>query len=356
MIPKHFGRHLVLPAAVVFGAFLLTAPQAAAKGFAEGLTLCTESLLPALFPFFVVSSLILHAPGNELLARPLTLLTRKCGIRSRQAPLILLLSWVGGYAVCARLIGESLKQNGLSRRQAQLLLVLGCCSSPGFVIGSVGGLMLGNVRLGVLLYFLQLAANLFSAAVLWGMLCPAPDDGGDCDTKQKAENPVSLPVAISDAVDSCLSVCGCVLFFRIGAAVTSTLFTEDPALFAIACGALEITSGCDAFTGLGGAAALYGVCCCLSGLGASVYAQIRYLGGESLPMRTFFLSRLCNGVFICAGIRLCTLVLPGTAPVFTSLSQRVIVTSRLPWDSAAVLFAFLFSVLYKLHGKNYNCK
>lgn len=356
MIPKQFGPRLVWLAAAVYGIFLLCVPQAAAKGFAEGLTLCAESLLPALFPFFVVSSLILHAPGNEFLARPLAPLTQQCGIRCRQAPLILLLSWVGGYAVCARLIGEALKQNSLSRRQAQLLLVLGCCSSPGFVIGSVGGLMLGNVRLGVLLYFLQLAANLLSAAVLWKILQPISDDGRNCEKKGIAEPSLSLPKAIADAVDSCLSVCGCVLFFRVGAAAISTLFSENQMFFSIVCSVLEITSGCDAFANLGGAAALYGICCCLSGLGASVYAQIRYLGGQSLPLRTFFLSRLCNALFLSAGVRLCTLFLPGTAPVFTSLSQRVIVTSRLPWDSVIVLFAFLFSVLYKLHGKIYNCK
>lgn len=356
MIPKYVGQRLVLPAAAVYGVFLLCAPQAAAKGFAEGLALCTESLLPALFPFFVISSLILHAPGNEFLAKPLAPLTRQCGIHCRQAPMILLLSWVGGYAVCARLIGDALNQKVLSRRQAQLLLVLGCCSSPGFVIGSVGGLMLGNVRLGVLLYFLQLAANLLSASVLWGMLHSASNGVGICEENETPEQPLSLPKAISEAVDSCLSVCGCVLFFRVGAAVISAPFSEDPALFAVVCGALEITSGCATFAALGGAAALYGICCCLSGLGASVYAQIRYLGGKSLPMRAFFLSRLCNALFLCAGVRLCTLVLPGTMPVFTSLTQRVIVTSRLPWDSVVVLFAFLFRVLYKLHGKNYNCK
>ena len=356
MIPKHLRPYLALPAAVMYGIVLLCVPQAAAKGFAEGLTLCAESLLPALFPFFVVSSLILHAPGNDLLARPLSPLTQKCGIRCRQAPLILLLSWIGGYAVCARLIGESLKQKVLSRRQAQLLLVLGCCSSPGFVIGSVGGLMLGNVRLGVLLYFLQLAANLLSAAVLWGVLHPPLDEWESCGSASSAEQSLSLPKAISDAVDSCLSVCGCVLFFRVGAAVISAFFSENIVGFAMVCGALEITSGCSTFAKLGGAAALYGICCCLSGLGASVYAQIRYLGGESLPLRVFFLSRLCNALFLCAGVRLCTLFLPGTAPAFTSLSQRVIISSRWPWDSVIVLFAFLFRALYKLHWKNYNCK
>lgn len=356
MIPKQFLQRLVLPAAATYGVFLLCVPQAAAEGFAAGLSLCVESLLPALFPFFVVSSLILHAPGNQILARPLAPLTRQCGIHCREAPLILLLSWIGGYAVCARMVGDALRQRTISHKEAQLLLVLGCCSSPGFVIGSVGGMMLGNVRLGVLLYFLQIAANLLSAAVLWGLLRPEPEGSQGYEAEEKVKSPLSLPLAISDAVDSCLSVCGCVIFFRVSAAALSVFAIKDKTVFAVLCGVLEITSGCNAFAALGGTAALYGVCCCLSGLGASVYTQIQYLVSKALPMHVFLLSRLCNILILCAGVRLCTLCLPGTAPVFTSLSQRVVVSSRLPWDSVAVLFAFLCSVLYKLHRKNYNCK
>lgn len=355
MIPTHFSRRLLLPASVAYGVFLLCVPRAAAAGFSEGLALCAESVLPALFPFFVVSNLIMHAPGNGLLAKPLSPLTRICGIKSATAPLILLLSWVGGYAVCAGLIGQALSRQTLSREEARVLLVLGCCSSPGFVIGCIGGLMLGNLQLGILLYFLQLSANLLSAAVLWPKLCPThralPGPSGAMDFQ-----PVSLPRAISDAVDSSLSVCGCVLFFRVTVSALGGVLSLSGLPFAAVCAVLEITSGCQAFSRLGGTVSLYGICCCLSGLGASVFAQIRQLSGEKMSLGMFTVSRLCNALFLCGAVRFCTAFLPGTAPAFTSLSERVIVASRLPWDSAFLLFCMLCAALYKLCGKNYNCK
>ena len=354
MIPTHFSRRLVLPAAVTYGVFLLCVPKAAAAGFAKGLALCAESVLPALFPFFVVSSLIVHAPGNHLLAKPLVPLTRICGLKTKEAPLILLLSWVGGYAVCARLIGEALEQKAISRQEARLLLVLGCCSSPGFVIGCIGGLMLGNLQLGVLLYFLQISANLLSAAVLWPRLRLAP--GAALSPLPADLRPISLPVAISEAMDSCLTVCGCVLFFRVAASSLAAVFPLTGLPFAGVCALLEITSGCHAFAQLGGAASLYGICICLSCLGASVLTQIRQLAGQKLSLGLFTVSRLCNALFLCGEIRLCTAFLPGTAPAFTSLSERVIISSRLPWDSAFLLFCLLCAVLYKLCGKNYNVK
>lgn len=355
MIPVHLSRRLVLPAAVVYGILLLSVPKAAASGFAAGLSLCAESVMPALFPFFVVSSLIVQAPGSALLARPLLPLTRRCGLCSHDAPLLLLLSWIGGYAVCARLLGDALRQERISPSEAQLLLVLGCCSSPGFVIGCVGGLMLGNLRLGILLYFLQLSANLLSAAVLWRSLRP---DNNHPPKFKPASAPVSLSLsqAISDAVNSCLSVCGCVLFFRVTAEALGAVFPLVRTAFAAVCGSLEITSGCYAFASLGGTAALYGICCCLSGLGASVFAQLRQLGGPKLPMGAFLVSRLFHALFLCAGIRLCTFALPGTVSAYSSLASRVVVSTRLPWDSTLLLFCMVGAVLYKIYGKNYNCK
>ena len=41
-------------AALLLGVLVLAAPKAAAQGFAAGTALCLQSVLPALFPFFVV--------------------------------------------------------------------------------------------------------------------------------------------------------------------------------------------------------------------------------------------------------------------------------------------------------------
>ena len=214
--------------------------------------------------------------------------------------------------------------------------------------------MLGNLQLGVLLYFLQISANLLSASVLWPRLRPAP--GATLSPLPADLRPISLPVAISQAMDSCLTVCGCVLFFRVAASSLAAVFPLTGLPFAGVCALLEITSGCQAFAQLGGAASLYGICICLSCLGASILTQIRQLAGQKLSLGLFTVSRLCNALFLCGEIRLCTAFLPGTAPAFTSLSERVIISSRLPWDSAFLLFCLLCAVLYKLCGKNYNVR
>ena len=156
-------RFFTAAAAAVLGVLVLAAPQAAKQGFASGTALCLDSVLPALFPFFVVCELLMAAPSPAVLLRPLQ---RVLGLESAETAQAVVLSWVGGYAVCARLAGQLYGAGKISRRDAVRLQILGCCSGPGFVIGCVGGLLLGNVRLGVVLYAAQIGANLMVAGVL----------------------------------------------------------------------------------------------------------------------------------------------------------------------------------------------
>ena len=96
-------RFFTAAAAAVLGVLVLAEPQAAKQGFASGTALCLDRVLPALFPFFVVCELLMAAPPPAVLLRPLQ---QVLGLESAEAAQALVLSWVGGYAVCARLAGR----------------------------------------------------------------------------------------------------------------------------------------------------------------------------------------------------------------------------------------------------------
>ena len=340
-----------LPAAICafLGLLLIKSPQLAARGFTSGLYLCTNTVLPALFPFFVLCDLLLSCPMEEKFLRPFT----TCfGLQSSRGALTVLLSWFGGYAVCAQLVGTLRRGNQLDARDSALVLMLGCCSGPGFVIGCVGGLLLGNPQLGILLYGLQLAANLMSTALCIPFLPKA--DRSAQKSGQGIESGAGLSRAIGKAVNSSMNVCGCVLFFRI----ITTLLTPflppipfaPPALSAV----LEISSGCADFAALGGSIALYGCCACLSLLGLSVWAQMAMLLQGAVSLRLLLCNRLLHLIFFCGIVHLLARTLPGTMAVYRTLSQRVITMQRLPLDAALIVFLFLCAALYKVRQNFYN--
>lgn len=384
---------LAAAAALAFGVLVLAVPEAATRGFAGGTALCLQSVLPALFPFFVVCELLTAAPPLAVLLRPMQ---RVLGLESAETARALLLSWVGGYAVCARLAGQLYGAGRITRRDAALLQVLGCCSGPGFVIGCVGGALLGNVRLGVVLYAAQIGANLGAGAVCqllshivganivrpssWrGCAFPerpltsetarvrtmfAPTDctrevsgrskvlsPTRCGGSLLAEGTKGLPQAISSAVTSSLSVCGCVVFFRIVGAVLLAVLPLPPMAVSAA---LEVSAGCADFAALGGAAALYGCCACLSVLGVSVWAQLRLFAGAAYRPRLLVFSRAVHLVLLQLLVRVCAQLLPGSVTACSTLAARVLPVFRLPPDAAAAGFVFLCAALYKARQSIYN--
>lgn len=384
---------LAAAAALAFGVLVLAVPEAAARGFAGGTALCLQSVLPALFPFFVVCELLTAAPPPAALLRPMQ---RVLGLESAETARALLLSWVGGYAVCARLAGQLYGAGRITRRDAALLQVLGCCSGPGFVIGCVGGALLGNVRLGAVLYAAQIGANLGAGAVCqllshivganivrpssWrgcafperpltsetarGRTMFAPTDctrevsgrskilsPTRCGGSLLAEGAKGLPQAISSAVTSSLSVCGCVVFFRIVGAVLLAVLPLPPTAVSAA---LEVSAGCADFAALGGAAALYGCCACLSVLGVSVWAQLRLFAGAAYRPRLLVFSRAVHLVLLQLLVRVCAQLLPGSVTACSTLAAHVLPVFRLPPDAAAAGFVFLCAALYKARQSLYN--
>ena len=372
---------LAAAAALAFGVLVLAVPEAATRGFAGGTALCLQSVLPALFPFFVVCELLTAAPPPAALLRPMQ---RVLGLESAETARALLLSWVGGYAVCARLAGQLYGAGRITRRDAALLQVLGCCSGPGFVIGCVGGALRGNVRLGVVRYAAQIVANLGAGALcqllshivganivrplavsdvgglsgkaqprqLDGRIMFAPTDctrevsgrskvlsPTRCGGSHLAEGAKGLPQAISSAVTSSLSVCGCVVFFRIVGAVLLAVLPLPPTAVSAA---------------LEGAAALYGCCACLSVLGVSVWAQLRLFAGAAYRPRLLVFSRAVHLVLLQLLVRVCVQLLPGSVTVCSTLAARVLPVFRLPPDAAAAGFVFLCAALYKARQSLYN--
>ena len=217
-------KMVILPVVTVERCVILflKEPVLAAEGFANGLRLCTSTVLPALFPFFVLTDLLLTCPLRNRIFRPAA---RLLGLENEIAIPVLVLSWVGGYAVCAKMVGNLRKNRLLNARDAALVVLLGCCSSPGFVIGCVGGLLMGNVRLGILFFWLQLAANLAAAALCIGLL--PRKTAQSVSPKATVPESVSFSNAIGNAVGSCLQVCGCVLFFPHDRSRTGTVSSSN---------------------------------------------------------------------------------------------------------------------------------
>ena len=231
-------RILPITAVLVLGALLLLQPETASQAVRGALTLCFRTVVPSLFPFFVVVSLLLQlglAGSLQGLCAPF--MGPVFHLRGVCA-LPLLTGLLGGYPSGARTAADLCRQGLLTRREAELLL--GFCDNcgPAFLLGYVGAGILGDTRAGTYLYLIHTAA-----ALLAGMLlCRLSRDRGPALLRSSlpvkaVPFPQALTASVSGAAASTINICAFVVLFRVLAALPPV---QLPALVL---GALEMVTG-----------------------------------------------------------------------------------------------------------------
>lgn len=206
---------------------------------AEGLALCAGSVIPALFPFMVTSSMLISLGFGTLLSpllAPLMALYRLPG----QAGAAVVLGLVGGYPIGAKTAARLCAEGRLTRSEGERLLTFCNNSGPVFLISVLGEGIFGSFRAGVYLWLIHLLSALLAGLLL---------RGGE-GTERRAPPPplaqgseMSLSTAFVSAVResslTMVSVCGFVVFFYV---LSRPLRLLPPPLSLAAVGAVELFS------------------------------------------------------------------------------------------------------------------
>ena len=277
----------------------LAAALAALESARAGLTLCAQMIVPSLLPFFMLSSLLQQLGLPGILGRLLSPVTRKLfGIGGAGAS-ALLLGVTGGYPLGADAVARLRRSGALTREQAERALAFCNNSGPGFFAGLIGTAVLGDVRRGLILYGLHALAALMTGLLLPGSAPPA------ALRTVRREKPVLsslLPEAVQGSCAALLQVSGLIVFFSSMLAVLRaaglTALLPNRLAEALACGALELSSGILLLSGHGAEAA----CALLMGWGGlCVHFQAMSLWQTAgLRPHGYFSAKLLHGLLSAA--------------------------------------------------------
>lgn len=330
-IRGRFSRPLLLTLALFTAALPFLQPKACAGALREGLALCGGPLLLSLFPFLIVSSLLIQSNVGSVLGFLLRPAVRLLGLRSPCAESVLLVGLVGGFAPAANAVAEGVHRGHLSAKEASALLPACICSGPSFVIVTVGGQMLGSTALGARLFLAQLLAGYLSAA----LLCRSSGTAGKKERPPKVlpQQPPSLDKTIAAASVTYLKLCGFVLYFRFLAAGFAALLPDEYAFWPAVL--LEVSSGCDLASRTGLWASV--LCCtALSLQGLSVLLQVRTICPPEVSLRPLLLARVLH---LPTSLALFVLTLPLQArEAFSTLQGRTVFMRKVPADCALLVF------------------
>ena len=210
---------------------LIVFSEAAAAGAREGLTLFAEGVLPCLFPFMVCGHYI-SAAG---LPRPLR--------NGRFARLLYSFVMAIICAVCGTPAGALIcaeeHVEGMDGTRASLLCAALNQTGPLFVIGLLGGRMLGAEGLWPVL-----AAAHYLPCVI--AACVVGSHGNGSGSRDGPEPLRLFADSLSGAVSAVLRVGGTIVFFRVLISVfeaSGLLSGTDAAVRAALAGAFEMTNG-----------------------------------------------------------------------------------------------------------------
>lgn len=333
--------------AALFFAFLLC-PAACADGVRDGLRLAAGQALPALFPFFVASGLLIRTGAGDaaarLLRRPLGALY---GLPPAAAPAVAL-GLIGGYPVGAATVADLLGRGALTRDEAERAVSFCNCASPAFCIGLAGLALTGRAQTGAALYLIHLAA-----ALLAGLIAARGGARRETGGALRPTAPEAFAPAFCGAVQSAAQTAVTVTAFLVVFSILLRLLLPVRALLSGVPGVeglLELTCGLDRLAGCGiPARVLLPLTSFLLGFGGlSVHFQVRaLLAPFDLRLRRFTLGKTLHGVFAAAITALVWRLFPASLAVFAPVPGALTPPAAY-W--AAPALAVLFVVLFPFRG------
>lgn len=260
---------------------LILDSQTAIQGAADAVQLCIRTAIPSLFPFFVLSGLLV--PYASKLRLPV--LGKLLGIPAGWES-IFILGCLGGYPVGSQCIAQAYTAGKLDRAQAQRML--GFCTNcgPSFIFGIVGRAFAGPWA-GAAIQVIHILS-----ALLVG--CIWPTAPGEHHASPELA-PISLTQAIRQALRSMSSVCAWIILGKVLLAFLSKWFLHllPGSAPLLVTGLLELTNGCLSLNGCADEAIRFLIACTFVSFGGICVAmQVGAICHEAgLNTRTYLLQK-----------------------------------------------------------------
>lgn len=289
----------------------------------EGITLCLYSVIPSLFPFFILSSLIVSSLRGQGLPflRPIGKL---CGI-PQGCEGLLAVALLGGYPVGARSVAQYYQDGIISKAQAERLLSFCSNAGPSFIFGIVGSQFSSPSAP----WFLWLI-HIFSAITV-GALFPGKKAVA---ASQPASSPLTLTEALLQSIHSIVLVCGWVVLFRVLGAYCDNIFLSHMPDWSqiLFYGIMELTSGCFALRQIGSEAVRF--------LAASGFLAF---GGLCVAVQTASVTK---------GLRIHTYLWGKLLQTVISIVTAWLLIHKSVWGTAAMVTGAIFCRWLKKIGGN----
>lgn len=299
---------------------IISNPKKYTLGTIEGLKLFFYSVMPGLFPFMILTTIMTELGFIEDFFSRFNKLSYKLFGTSGISFYVFFMSIISGYPIGAKIIAELYQKQIITETDAKKMSLFCTTSGPSFVIGSVGTVMFNSYKIGVLIYFSHIFSS-FLLGILFNLFSKNRSHQRferKFIPQERQNNIVSY--SISKTINSLFTVGAYItIFFLIGEIfdslklfnilklIISPIFAffkiDTKYVQGLLYGILEVTRGAktlSAFSGITSVAIATGV---LSFSGLSIIFQsMAFLKQAKIKTRTFMFYKCVHSIlsiFIC---------------------------------------------------------
>lgn len=271
-------------AALAFMIFILCQSRVFSASVSDALAYCIKTLIPAVFPFLVITGFLTDSgfadSMGRYLARPFA---RLFGV-SDSAAAVFVMSLACGAPNGARCSAALYRDGRINKREAELTAAVSSGMSPAYLIAGVGSALYGDAAFGGVLWVSQVCAAIICGAVMRGK-----SGGGKYAAAENTPDLLgSLTSSIIRAGQSAVGICASVIFWS---AVSTAVSIPLPDAAVYLRPLIEITSGLSCGLPLW----YVGICCGFSGLAMITQssAELKREGLSCVPLA------VCRAVSAC---------------------------------------------------------
>ncbi|MCR4564145.1 MAG: hypothetical protein K5755_05875 [Clostridiales bacterium] len=332
--------------AVLCGFFLLKNPAVVSRGIKNGLVTVGGVLLPSLFPFMTLACFIENSGISKAVGKLLSPFTRFFFRLPEEASATILMSFIGGFPVGAKMTDSLYRDGKITSFQAKRMYLFCVNPGPAFAVSAVGSGMLCSTKAGVIIFCSLTLSSLLIGAFSGIILSPEPPKREK--TKLACEEQTvfySFIKSASEATTSMLCVCSYVLLFSALCEGVGTLgFSEkiNCLLFSV----LEVTNGVKSACGLFPLPVITAI---IGFGGLCVHFQIINGAVEcNMKIRYFLVSRLLNALLSSGICRVLLYLFPVEISVFAANEKTAVMPYSISLPCCIAFFIMSISLIFDI--------
>ncbi len=294
--------------------FFFIRPKDASTAALNGFDLWLHNVMPALFPFFVISAFMVNCKIMKLLQPYFEPFMRKVFNISGNGAFAYIVSIFSGYPVGTKTVCEMYQNKDIDRREAVILLSLCSNAGPIFVISTIGSMFYKNVSVAVIL----LIINYLSAFIV-GFIYSKYYKGAGKYPNSINQHPIeqihytqAFTKAVTSSVGAIINVGAFIIFFSVviqfvislgiidKTALSSSILNLKTLSSSFIISVLELTAGTRAFSVWASHHMMLSVSLSAMALGFGgmcvFFQSVSFVSETDLSVKSFFLGKLLQSL------------------------------------------------------------